>query len=101
MADPGAQLDIFQLANGWRLEGELDAHTAPSLMSAMSALPAGEVVVEVRGVSFVDSSGLRVLLEATNRARSSGGEVVIVGPQAPIKRLIEISGLSDHVRVRD
>lgn len=101
MADLGAQLDIVAIPRGWHLSGELDAHTATALAQAMSVLPVGEVTVDLAGVSFVDSSGLRVLLDATNRANAAGGGLVITSPQASIRRLIEISGLSGHLRVRD
>ena len=67
MSELGAELEISTTTNGWRLRGELDAHAAPSLVRAMSALPPGAVIVDLADVSFVDSSGLRVLLEATNR----------------------------------
>jgi anti-anti-sigma factor len=101
MSELGAQLEILAIANGWQLSGELDAHTATALTQAMSVLPDGEVTVDLAGVSFVDSSGLRVLLEATNRARNAGGELVLAHPQASIRRLIEISGLRDHIRVQE
>ena len=89
------------MTNGWRLNGELDAHTATSLSQALNELPAGDVIIDLAEVSFVDSSGLRVLLDATNRARAAGGDLVIFRPQASIRRLIEISGLKDHVRVQE
>lgn len=100
MSELGAQLEIVNTANGWQLSGELDAHTANALSQAMSVLPAGEILVDLAAVSFVDSSGLRVLLDATNRARSTGGDLVIASPQASVQRLIEISGLRDHIQVR-
>jgi len=101
MAELGAQLKILAIPNGWQLSGELDAHTATSLTEAMSVLPIGEVIVNIAEVSFVDSSGLRVLLDATNRAKAGGGDLVIASPQASIQRLFEISGLGQHIHVRE
>jgi anti-anti-sigma factor len=100
MAEPGAALTISPTADGWKLDGELDAHTAPALTEAMAELPDGEVVVDLGGVTFVDSSGLRVLLEATNRARAAGGDLTLASLNPSIQRLIDISGLSDHMHVR-
>jgi anti-anti-sigma factor len=100
MSDLGAELDVTPTPTGWQLRGELDAHTAPSLAKAMEVLPPGEIIVDMAGVSFVDSSGLRVLLDATNRARNDGGDLTLSGPQASIRRLIEISGLNDFMHVR-
>jgi anti-anti-sigma factor len=101
MSELGAQLEIVPIVNGWQLSGELDAHTATALTQTMSVLPDGEVIVDLADVSFVDSSGLRVLLDATNRARGAGGDLVIASPQASIRRLIDISGLRDHIHVRE
>lgn len=101
MSDLGAELNVSATPTGWKLLGELDAHTAPALATTMTELPPGEVIVDMAGVSFVDSSGLRVLLDATNRARANGGDLALSGPQASIKRLIEISGLGDFMHIRD
>ena len=81
------------------MSGEIDAHTAPTLAAAMTELPTGLVTVDVSGVTFMDSSGLRVLLEAASRARDGGGDLVIAHPTPGIARLIEISGLAGQLRV--
>lgn len=99
MSELGAQLDIAANDAGWVLSGEVDAHTAPALAAALATLPDGVVTVDVADVSFMDSSGLRVLLEATTRARGSGGEVVLARPTSAIIRLVEISGLADQLRL--
>lgn len=99
MTEAGAELQITTTPDGWKLDGELDAHTAPVLSEAMAELPALETVVDLGGVSFVDSSGLRVLLEATNRARAQGGDLTLRSLAPAVQRLIEISGLGDHMRI--
>lgn len=99
MSELGAQLDISTNVSGWKLCGEVDAHTAPTLAAAMASLPDGVVLVDVAEVSFMDSSGLRVLLDATTRARGAGGDVVLARPTPAIVRLVEISGLADQLRL--
>lgn len=99
MSELGSQLDISPTDSGWALSGEVDAHTAPSLAAALESLPGGTVQIDMSEVSFMDSSGLRVLLEATARARSAGGDVVVVRPSATVTRLVEISGLADQLRL--
>lgn len=56
----------------------------------------GDVVLDMAGVFFIDSSGLRSLLSATRRAGERGGKVVLrsVGPE--VTRLLEITGTLDH-----
>lgn len=102
MSEPGSRLEISATATGWGVSGEIDAHTAPTLAAAMSELPSGVVTtIDVAGVSFMDSSGLRVLIEAATRARDGGGDLVISNPTPGIARLIEISGLAGQLRIDD
>jgi anti-anti-sigma factor len=69
------------------------------LAGAMTELPSGVTTVDVGGVSFMDSSGLRVLIEAATRARHEGGDLVIVNSTPGITRLVEISGLKGQLRL--
>ncbi|HSB85707.1 MAG TPA: STAS domain-containing protein [Ilumatobacteraceae bacterium] len=99
MSDMGSQLEISANDDGWTLSGEIDAHTAPTLAAAMLDLPSGVVRIDMADVSFMDSSGLRVLMEATARARDGGGDLVVARPSAPVARLVEISGLGEQLRI--
>jgi anti-anti-sigma factor len=101
MSELGAQLEISPTPTGWQLSGEIDAHTAPLLASALSNLPTGDVTLDVAGVSFMDSSGLRVLIDAATRARDGGGDLIIANPTPGISRLVEISGLGGQLRLDD
>jgi anti-sigma B factor antagonist len=101
MSDPGARLEVSPTSTGWEVRGEIDAHTAPTLAAAMTDLPGGVVTVDVAGVSFMDSSGLRVLIEAATRAREGSGDLVIVHSTPGIARLVEISGLGGQLRLED
>jgi len=49
----------------------------------------------------MDSSGLRVLVEATTRAADEGRELIISNPSAAVRRVVEISGLNDTLLLRD
>jgi anti-sigma B factor antagonist len=102
MSDPSPRLEIHPTDDGWIVEGEIDSLTAPSLSSALSVLPdAREVVVDVAGVGFMDSSGLRVLLMAGQEATRAGQALVVAHPQSAVRRVIEVSGLKSHLRIRD
>ena len=74
--------------------GEIDAHSAPALAAALEESTADTIVVDMSGVTFMDSSGLRVLLALAER--SGGRSLQIVQPSRPIMRLFEVSGLVDH-----
>lgn len=100
MADPGEPLHIEPSPTGWVIAGEIDAHTAPALAEAMADLPAGEVTLDMAGVRFMDSSGLRTLVDVSARARANGGSLVLVNPTHVVRRVVEISGLQGHLTLR-
>jgi anti-sigma B factor antagonist len=100
MSEPAALLQISPTPTGWRLDGEIDAHSAPALAEALATLPAGDVLLDVAGVTFMDSSGLRILVDASARAAAGGGRIVLVSPTNAVVRIVEISGLQDHLTLR-
>jgi anti-sigma B factor antagonist len=78
--------------------GDLDAHTAPRLAAAIEAAEGGPddpIVLDLSGVGFVDSSGLRSMIQA----RSAGREVRLRSPGRATLRLLEITGLEDEFRI--
>jgi len=74
------------------LKGELDMATADDLSQLLRAATAnGEpVVLDLSAVTFMDSSGLRALLEGAELSRGSGS-LVIARPSAQVRRLLDIS----------
>jgi anti-sigma B factor antagonist len=78
------------------VEGELDLATAPQLEEMLCReLDADhEVILDLSGVTFMDSSGLRAIVTSTRAANSNGARLRISGSLLPqIRRLIEITGL--------
>jgi anti-anti-sigma factor len=79
------------------VRGELDLATAPDLEGAVTAgLDAGkDVVVDLRELDFMDSSGLRVLVAAHARARRDGGRFAIVRPLpgGAVARILSVAGI--------
>ena len=74
--------------------GELDIFTAPSLEDAVLGLEdakPGLVVIDLTGVSFIDSTGLSVLLTASERAREQGRRLVVVRPPLPALRVFTLT----------
>lgn len=78
--------------------GEIDAHTAPSLDAAIQAA-GSDVVLDLSGVEFVDSSGLRVLVDAHRRLGDAGGSLTITNPSSAVARLFTISGVDDYLNI--
>lgn len=78
------------------LVGEVDVYTAPRLKEQLVMLiedGCTKVVVDLEGVSFIDSSGLGVLVGALRRARERDGAVRIVCTRENILKIFRITGL--------
>jgi anti-sigma B factor antagonist len=75
--------------------GELDLATAPALELALdSALgSAPRVVLDLRELDFIDSSGLRTLLTARKRAEEGGADFSLVAGDMALERTLEIAGV--------
>ncbi|MFJ6907286.1 STAS domain-containing protein [Streptomyces griseoluteus] len=77
--------------------GEIDLHTCPALMDATSAVPPdGKALhLEMSGVSFMDSSGLNLLLRLHHRLRAEGRHLVIAGLQDQPTQVLLLTGAYD------
>lgn len=77
------------------IEGELDLASAPQLVDAIAALPeVGEpVVLDLGSVTFVDSSGVRALLDADRIAIEKGRKLAIFRPGVAVTRLLDLVDL--------
>ncbi len=77
--------------------GEIDVATSPQLRTQLTNLiarGARDITVRFEGVSFVDSSGLGVLVGAYKRLREGDeGTIRIVGAQPSVRKVFEITGL--------
>jgi anti-anti-sigma factor len=79
------------------VKGELDLAAAPDLLrrldEAIDATPGGLVEVDFAAVTFVDSSGLGVLVAARKRAHARGGDLSVVNVRPSVQPVFEITGL--------
>ena len=93
------RLLITSTADGWTVAGEIDSQNAARLSEALSARPSGNVVLDIGAVSFMDSSGLQSVIDATRRLRAAGGDLTLRHPSGVVARLIEITGLQGFLHV--
>jgi anti-sigma B factor antagonist len=80
------------------VSGEVDVYTAPALRDRISdLLDAGQhqLIVDLGGVEFLDSTGLGVLVAGLNRTREVGGSLLLVCPQERVLKLFRITGLDE------
>ena len=67
--------------------GELDLATVPTLDAALERVEITErLVLDLRGLSFIDSSGLHLLVALHRRAQRDGFQLMLVAPAAPATR---------------
>jgi anti-sigma B factor antagonist len=103
MSDETARLSVATPeASVYVLSGEVDAHTAPQFADYFEPLPTvddGVLVIDMADVTFMDSSGLRVLIELNRRIGESGASLTVRSPSRSVAKIIEISGLSDIIEV--
>ncbi|MDA8300756.1 MAG: STAS domain-containing protein [Actinomycetota bacterium] len=81
------------------VKGEVDVYTAPRLREKLVELVSQgkrQVVVDLEGVEFLDSTGLGVLVGGLKRLRSHDGDLSLVCTQQRILKVFEITGLT-HV----
>jgi len=86
------------------LGGELDLASAPRLQRSAEKLLEGEprrLVVDISDLSFIDSSGLRVLIGLHERALREGWEFRVVRPPEQVLKIFQISGIDQHLRFID
>ena len=83
-------------------KGALDLASSRGLQTRLADL-AGEVgqnaILDLSGVSFIDSVGLGVVLKAASRFHRQGKRLLIVAPPGPVHRILEFAGVSDRLPV--
>ena len=72
------------------LEGEIDMASADELRSSLLEHAAGPLILDASNLTFMDSSGLKVLLEAA-ASRNGSGNLVLRRPTRSVRRLFEIT----------
>jgi anti-sigma B factor antagonist len=80
--------------------GQVDLATGPQLAEALAQVDrdgAAAIVVDLSAVDFLDSAGVRVLVEA---ARRGNGSLTVRGAQGWVARVLDITGVSEYLSPR-
>jgi anti-anti-sigma factor len=76
------------------VSGELDLDTMTELSAALAVADGvATTVVDLRGLTFIDSSGVSGVMAAARRARDAGSRLVCVPGPPPIQRIFELTGV--------
>jgi anti-sigma B factor antagonist len=86
------------------LVGELDIANAPRLESELEGVETDSpatVVLDLRGVEFIDSTGLRAVIAANERAKEAGVRLVVVRGSTAVERLFSVTQIDQRLEVVD
>jgi len=84
------------------LDGEIDLHRSPEvkeLLAASIERKAPRILLNLAGVTYIDSSGLAVLIEALQHALGYGGKLGLFGLQQSVKHIFEIARLDQVFQI--
>jgi anti-anti-sigma factor len=86
------------------IRGDLDLYQAPQFDDALVEVEGEKwptIVLDLRELDFLDSMALRLIMRTQARAQQDGRRLVIVRGPAFLDRVLELSGLRDHLDVVD
>ena len=87
-----------------RLMGELDMAGVDQLERLLTPDQTAEgatFVIDMRGLSFIDSSGLRALIMADERVRDEGGRFIVVRGPDRVNEILEMTGVAQRIELVD
>jgi anti-sigma B factor antagonist len=83
------------------VRGEIDMATAPQLRNTLNELVDGgasRLVLDCRGLDFLDSSGIGVLI-AVRKRLGDDGAMTLEAPKPHVRKVLELTGVIDHVEI--
>jgi anti-sigma B factor antagonist len=98
-----SELDLESQVNGGVatvvVRGEIDVASAPRLREVLHELVQADtkrIVLDCRGLEFLDSSGIGLLV-ATRKRLGDGGELVLDSPPAHVRKVLELTGVAGEL----
>jgi anti-anti-sigma factor len=103
--DPSELLEIDVSESGsvrrLRLTGELDLAGIDRFEHLLTGPGPATFVLDMRGLTFIDSSGLRALIMADERVRAEGGRIIVVKGPARVNEVLEVTGVASRLELVD
>jgi anti-sigma B factor antagonist len=90
-------------ALGLCIDGELDLYTAPQVRDELATMTpeVRHVLVDLTGLSFMDSAGMSTLLVAARQVADREGTIMLVVGDSSVLRVLEVTGLDRCFEIRD
>lgn len=86
------------------LGGEFDLSVAPRVEDELARAEAAQpavLILDLRELSFMDSSGLRIVVTAHERAQKQGRRLIVVNGPDPVRRVFEITKVNEAIELVD
>lgn len=86
------------------VSGELDLASSPALQEELDRVAESDsevLIIDLRELDFMDSTGLSVLVRAHQRAEEQGRELAMVKGSQQVQRLLSLTGVADRLRLLD
>jgi anti-sigma B factor antagonist len=86
------------------VSGELDLAASPALEERLDQVfgdAVSQLIIDLRQLEFIDSTGLSVLVKAHQRAQESGCTFGLVNGGSQVRRLLSLTGIAERLRVAD
>jgi stage II sporulation protein AA (anti-sigma F factor antagonist) len=103
---PVLNFDVESRVDGQRaivtVRGDLDLQVAQRVVDELAKVEASEpplLILDLSGLTFLDSAGMGVIAAALARANEAGRELAVVRPPYSVRRAFEVSGFGDVIRV--
>ena len=86
-----------------RIKGDLDMHTVPEfkkkITTIMNQKGIDNLILNLKSVNFIDSTGLGAILGRYRELTSNNGELILIGLTSPVKRIFQLSGVLELISV--
>lgn len=86
------------------ISGELDLVSSPVLEQALEGLGASDarlVMLDMRGLEFMDSTGIHLLVKAHQRAHQAGQRFALIRGSEQVHRMLDLTGVSEQMTIVD
>jgi anti-sigma B factor antagonist len=103
-ADFEVTADVVDRTATVTVRGEVDVYTAPQLRDRLYSVVAdgaGLVVLDLSAMTFIDSTGLGVIVGTLKRLREGGGDLTLRSPSRSTRKVLEITGLNRIMEIED
>ncbi len=92
--DFGVEVSYFDGVVVLAVQGDIDLVSRPVLQTALDEFgPATHVILDCVRASFIDSSGINLLIEESHRRELSGGSLRVRNSVFPVRQVVELTGL--------